>query len=144
MDITAPRERLSSGGIYKEATAFAPKICLWVTTGPGAGAGIVADRRRLCVLIRCLNWRSRTAEGEGLPPIARPLALGVRSPSFTGCDSVCWRRGELGAAPLLVLWELLICRRGDEGAALAFPLAGDDSKNMGLDASCEARVLRGV
>lgn len=39
---------------------------------------------------------------------------------------------------------MLICRKGEEGAALAFPLTGDDSKNMGLDASWEARVRRGV
>jgi hypothetical protein len=41
---------------------------------------------------------------------------------------------------------LLIWRSGDEGAAapLAMPLFGEDSKNIGLDASCDARLPRGV
>ena len=41
---------------------------------------------------------------------------------------------------------LLICRNGDEGAPAAepLPLAGEDWKNMGLEASWEARAWRGV
>ena len=41
---------------------------------------------------------------------------------------------------------MLICRNGDEGAPAAepLPLAGEDWKNIGLEASCDVRVARGV
>lgn len=59
--------------------------------------------------------------------------------------SVCWRRGELGAARPCdsVLWVLLCWRKGDEGAAL-LRFAGDEAKKRGLDASCEVLFWRGV
>ena len=83
----------------------------------GAGAGVVADRGRVCGQLAA--GRERAEPGVS-PPMRRPLARGVLSPAL--CVSVCWRRGELGA--LAVLWLLLIWRRGDE--ALLAPGAGDD------------------
>jgi hypothetical protein len=42
-----------------------------------------------------------------------------------------------------VLWVLLCWRRGEEGGGL-LRFTGDEAKKRGLDASCDARVWRGV
>ena len=49
------------------------------------------------------------------------------------------RRGELGGPPVPVVCVLLICRKGDE-AWPVLPFAVIE----GLEASCVARLLRGV